>query len=101
MANEFTIHFDNPMKIDCVHLTIGEDQEIVLENHTDTKVDIEPGWKTIRAVYSIDSGGNFMEMDRTIQVYIDPGFDYMAKVCLILKSFSLLKIYPDGMVACC
>ena len=101
MTNEFTIRFENPLKIQDIHMTVDADQEYVLNNHSETRVDIEPGMHTIRAVYSLDCGGNFMDLDKTIDVYIEKGCNYEAKVCQILKIFSLLKIYEDGTLSCC
>ncbi len=101
MSNPFSIHFDCPLKIEDVVVTFNGGEPIVLKNHTITEVDIEPGKYTVHAIYSIDCGGNPMEMDKTLEAYIEKGFDYDAKVCMILKIFSLLKRYGSTPTACC
>lgn len=102
MGNPFRIYFDTTLNIPEVRISFNEGEEIVLENHKVTDVDIEPGRYALRAIYNLPFSSTRMEFDRVVDTVIEPGFDYEAKICIVLKNFNFLKIYgkrnPDS---CC
>ncbi len=100
MSNRFNIHLDTPLNIPMIKVRFNGGEVIELKNHADTTVDIEPGRYTINAVYSLYFGESQMDYNKTIETVVDGGFDYEAKICMVLKIFSFLKIYGRP-TACC
>ncbi len=93
MANTMDIKYECPLNIPKIRVTFNGGKEIILNNHSDTHIDLEPGKYTIRAVYSLYFGESQLDYDKTIESVVEGGFDYEARICPILKIFSFNKIY--------
>lgn len=96
MTNKPVIHYSCSLNIPQIEITFNEKNKVVLQNHSDTEIELEPGRYSIRAVYSLLFGESRMDFDKTIDAVVEEGFNYEAKICLILKVFSLVKVYPKG-----
>ena len=101
MSNKFTIKLDTPLNIPKIDVTFNGGEVITLYNHTETEVDLEPGRYDIRAVYSLIFGGSSMDFDREVVGVVEEGFNYEAKICLVLKIFTFMKIYGEKKNSCC
>ena len=102
ISNHFKIYFDTTLNVPEVNISFNGGETITLMNHEVTEVDLEPGRYTLRAVYNIPFSSTQMEFDREMEAVIEAGFDYEAKICIVLKNFNFLKVYgkrnPDS---CC
>lgn len=102
MSNPFKIFFDTTLNVPEVRISFNGGEIITLRNHEVTEVDLEPGRYTLRAQYELPFSSTQMEFDREIDAVIEKGFDYEAKICIVLKNFNFLKVYgkrnPDS---CC
>lgn len=89
------------MNIPEIKVTFNGGEPIILNNHTETEVEIEPGTYSIRAVYSLIFGESRMNFDKEVTGVVEAGFDYEAKICLVLKIFTFVKIYGSDKTRCC
>ena len=102
MTNPFRIYFDTTLNVPEVKLSFNGGETITLVNHEVTEVDIEPGRYTLRAIYNLPFSTTQMEFDREVDTVIEAGFDYEAKICIVLKNFNFLKIYGKRVKdSCC
>ena len=71
-----------------------------MENHSVKEIELEPGRYKLFAAYQMVVGENTMDFIKEVEAIIEPGYDYIAKICMVLKTFTFLKKI-DGSQRCC
>ena len=100
MTNRFTIYYDCGINIPELFIQFGNEKPIRLTNHSSTEVELEPGVYDLYAAYQMVVGDQTMDFEKKVTAVIEEGFDYTAKICMVLKSFTLLKRF-EGKQSCC
>ena len=100
MTNRFTIYYDCGINIPELFLQFGNEKPIHLMNHTSAEVELEPGVYDLYAAYQMVVDNQTMDFEKKVTAVIEEGFDYTAKICMVLKSFTLLKRF-DSSNRCC
>ncbi len=100
MVNRFTIYYDCGINIPELYLQFEGQKPIHLTNHSSVEVEMEPGTYTLYAAYQLVVDNNSMDFLKKVEAVIEEGYDYTAKICMVLKSFTWLKRL-DGKQRCC
>ena len=100
MTNKFTIHYDCGINIPELFLQFDNGMKVHLTNHSSAEVELEPGTYDLYAAYQMVVEDQTMDFEKKVVAVIEEGFDYTAKICMVLKSFTLLKRF-NGQQRCC
>ncbi len=100
MANRFKIYYDCGINIPELFLQFDNDVCVHLTNQSVAEVELEPGVHDLFAAYQMVVDNQTMDFEKRITAVVEEGFDYTAKICMVLKSFTWLKRF-DGNSRCC
>ena len=100
MANRFKIYYDCGINIPELFLQFDNDVCVHLTNHSVAEVELEPGVHDLFAAYQMVVDNQTMDFEKRLTAVVEEGFDYIAKICMVLKSFTWLKRF-DGNSRCC
>ena len=101
MSNPFKIHFDCLINIPEIFMQFDDTEPFSMKNHSVRDMDLEPGHHSLYVGYRMVVGDKGVDFTDRLDVVIDRGFDYNAKICNILKTFTFLKIYGSDDGSCC
>lgn len=91
MSNKFKIFYESTLNIPQIELRFDGGEPVILKNNTATDIELEPGPHEVSSSHSLFVGSSQMDFAKKFNVTIEEGLDYDAKVCIILKSLSLVK----------
>ena len=100
MVNRFKIYFDCRINVPDLFLKFEGFEPFHMKNHSVREVEIEPGCYKLFVAYQMVVGDSSMDFTKELEAVIEPGWDYTAKICMVLKSFTWLK-RVSGSQRCC
>ena len=100
MTNRFTIYYDCGINIPELFIRFGNEKPIHIINHSSAEIELEPGVYDLYAAYQMVVGDQTMDFEKKATAVIEEGFDYSAKICMVLKSFTLLKRFGNSDRCC-
>ena len=100
MTNRFTIYYDCGINVPELILKFEGHDMIRLSNHSSVEVELEPGIYNLFAAYQLIVDNQTMDFEKNAVAVIEEGFDYTAKICMVLKSFTLLKKVGNSQKCC-
>ena len=100
MVNRFKIYFDCGINIPDLFLKFEGFEPFHMENHSVREVEMEPGCYKLFAAYQMVVGDSTLDFTKELEAVIEPGWDYTAKICMVLKLFTWLK-RVGGSQRCC
>ena len=91
MVNRFKIYYDCGINIPCVFLKFEGHEPFQLDNHSVKEIELEPGRYKLFAAYQLLIGDQSLDFTKEVETVIEEGYNYTAKICMVLKSFTFLK----------
>jgi len=100
MVNRFKIHYDCGINIPRIFLKFEGSEPFQLDNHSVKEIELEPGRYKLFAAYQLFIGDQSMDFTKEVETVIEEGYDYTAKICMVLKSFTFLKRFESTQRCC-
>ena len=100
MVNRFKIYYDCGINIPDLFLKFEGCEPFHMPNHSVKELELEPGRYKLFAAYQMVVGDQTMDFTKEVEAVVEEGWDYTAKICMVLKSFTFLK-RVQGSQRCC